>query len=226
MLSKEILLFLTDLKENNYKEWFHENKLRYQKVKKEFEQFINHTIADIAQFDSAVQNLEPKDCIFRINRDIRFSKDKSPYKTNFGGFIVPGGKKSGNAGYYIHIEPGGCFLAGGVYSPPPEILKAVRTEIYENADDFKKIINNKDFKKHFKELMTEDMLKTAPKGFPKDFEDIDLLKYKHYTVAKQISDDFVTSEKFVDEIRETFKTLLPFNKYINEGINYQLNIKD
>jgi uncharacterized protein (TIGR02453 family) len=225
MLSKNIIQFLKDLKENNYKEWFHENKTRYQAAKKEFEQLIAHAIADIAQFDSSVQSLEPKHCLFRINRDIRFSKDKSPYKTNFGSFIVPGGKKSGNAGYYIHIEPGNCFLAGGVYSPAPDILKAVRTEIYENSEDFKKLLNNPDFKKHFKEIMSQDKLKTAPKGFPKDFEDIDLLKYKHYTVAKNISDDLITTDQFTDEIHETFKALYPFNRFINEGINYQLNIE-
>ena len=224
MLSKDVLQFLIDLKENNYKEWFHENKPRYQKVKKEFEQLIAHTIADISQFDKSVVNLEPKNCIFRINRDIRFSKDKSPYKTNFGAFIVPGGKKSGNAGYYVHIEPGNCFLAGGVYSPPADILRAVRTEVYENTEDFKKILNDGNFKNHFKELMSEDKLKTAPKGFPKDFEDIDLLKYKHYTVAKNVSDNLVTSDKFADEIHETFAALYPFNQFINEGIGYQLNL--
>ncbi len=224
MLSKDLLQFLSDLNVNNYKEWFHENKPRYQKVKKEFEQFIAHTIADIAQFDKSVQNLEPKHCIFRINRDIRFSKDKSPYKTNFGGFIVPGGRNAGYAGYYVHIEPNNCFLAGGIYMPPADRLKAVRTEIYENTEGFKKILNNKTFKKHFKEIIDEDKLKTAPKGFPKDFEDIDLLRYKHYTVAKNIDDNLVTSNKFSDEIHETFKVLHPFNHFINEGINYHLSL--
>lgn len=223
MLSKNILLFLSDLKENNYKEWFHENKARYQTAKKEFEQFLTHVIADISQFDSSVKNLEPKHCIFRINRDIRFSNDKSPYKTNFGGFIVPGGKNAGYAGYYIHIEPESCFLAGGIYMPPPDRLKAVRTEIYENTEDFKKILNDKIFKKHFKEISSEDQLKTAPKGFPKDFEDIDLLKHKHYTVMKQIEDTLIFSEKFADEVHETFKALYPFNSFINEAINYQLS---
>ena len=226
MLSKNILAFLSDLKENNYKEWFHENKTRYQTVKKEFEQFIAHTIAEIAQFDSSVKNLEPKNCIFRINRDIRFSNDKSPYKTNFGGFIVPGGKNAGYAGYYVHIEPGNCFLAGGIYMPPPDRLKAVRTEIFENTEDFKKIINSADFKKHFKEISSEDQLKTAPKGFPKDFIDIDLLKHKHYTVIKPINDQFITSDKFYTEVKETFKALYPFNRFINEGINYQLGLND
>jgi len=226
MLSENLLQFLSDLKKNNYKEWFHENKPQYQKVKKEFEQFIALTIADIAQFDKSIQNLEPKHCIFRINRDVRFSNDKSPYKTNFGGYIVPGGKKAGNAGYYIHIEPGNCFLAGGIYMPPSNRLKAVRTEIYENTDDYKKILNNKNFKKHFEEILNEGKLKTAPKGFPKDFEDIDLLRYKHYIVSRKIDDKIVMSDKFTDEIRETFKAVYPFNSFINEGINYQLNLDD
>ena len=226
MLSKNLLQFLYDLKENNYKEWFHENKPTYQLVKKEFVQLITHTIVDITQFDDSVKNTDPKKCIFRINRDIRFSKDKSPYKTNFGGFIVPGGRNAGFAGYYIHIEPENCFLAGGIYMPPPDRLKALRTEIFENTNDFKKIINDKNFKKHFKEITGEDQLKNAPKGFPKDFEDIDLLKHKHYTVIKYIKEDLVTSNKFADELRETFKALYPFNSFINDAINYHLSLKD
>jgi len=226
MLSKNLLQFLSDLKENNYKEWFHENKPTYQVVKKEFEQFLAHSIASIAQFDKSVNNLEPKQCVFRINRDIRFSNDKSPYKTNFGGFIVPGGKKAGNAGYYIHIEPDNCFLAGGIYMPAPDKLKAVRTEIFENTDDFKKIINNKKFKSSFTGILSDDKLKTAPKGFPKDFEDIDLLRYKHYIVSKTINEDLVTSDKFLDEINNVFKTLHPFNSFINEAINYQLSLDE
>jgi len=226
MLSKNLIDFLSELKENNYKEWFHENKPRYQKLKKEFEEFIAHTIADIAQFDDSVKHMEPKKCIFRINRDIRFSKDKSPYKTNFGGFITPGGRNGGYAGYYIHIEPGNCFLAGGIYMPPSDRLKAVRTEIYENTDEFKKIIQDKNFKKHFKEITSEDQLKTAPKGFPKDFEDIDLLKNKHYTVMKPIDESLISSADFSNEVKETFKSLYPFNKFINEGIDYQLGLKD
>jgi len=226
MLSKNLLQFLSNLKENNYKEWFHENKPAYQILRKEFEQFVALTIADISQFDTSVKNIEPKKCIFRINRDIRFSNDKSPYKSNFGAYIVPGGKKAGNAGYYIHIEPGNCFIAGGIYAPPADRLKAVRTEIYENADEFKKVMNNKIFKKHFKELYSDDKLKTAPKGFPKDFEHIDLLRYKHYIVSKNISDDIVTSGKFEDEIHETFKAAYPLNSFINEAINYQLDLND
>jgi len=222
MLSQNMLQFLRDLSKNNNREWFHENNERYQIAKKEFEQFITLVIMEISQFDPSIKNVKPKDCIFRINRDIRFSNDKSPYKTNMGGYIVPGGRNAGNAGYYLHIEPDNCFLAGGIYMPPADRLKAVRTEIYENTDQFKVIINNKDFIKQFKELSVEDKLKQPPKGFPKDFPDIDLLKYKHYSVLKTVSEKVVTSKGYLKETVDAFKTMHPFIQFINEAINYQL----
>jgi len=224
MISKNLFLFLRELKQNNHKEWFHEHKPVYQTLRKQFEQLIAQTILAIAQFDESVKTIEPKQCIFRINRDIRFSKDKSPYKNNFGAFIAPGGRNSGLAGYYIHLEPDNCLLAGGIYMPPPDRLKAVRTEIFENTEEFKKIIHHKNFKKHFGKIISDKMLKTAPKGFPKDFNDIDLLKYKHYTVIKKVPEDMVTSDKFTAEVSQTFKALYPFNRFINDGINYQLDI--
>ena len=226
MISKNLFLFLRELKQNNHKEWFHEHKPVYQTLRKQFEQLIAQTILAIAQFDDSVKTIEPKQCIFRINRDIRFSKDKSPYKNNFGAFIAPGGRNSGLAGYYIHLEPDNCLLAGGIYMPPPDRLKAVRTEIFENTEEFKKIIHHKNFKKHFGKIISDKMLKTAPKGFPKDFNDIDLLKYKHYTVIKKVPEDMVTSDKFTAEVSQTFKALYPFNRFINDGINYQLDISN
>ena len=221
---KKVLEFLTDLSQNNNKDWFHANRSRYEESRDTMLFVTEILINEVRKFDSEIPVMAPKDCMFRIFRDVRFSNDKRPYKTNFGGFIVPGGKNAGYAGYYVHIEPENCFLAGGIYMPPPDRLKAVRTEIYENTEDFKKIINDKNFKAHFKELSVEDKLKTAPKGFPKDFEDIDLLKYKHYTVLKPVSDNMVASEKFLNEIHVTFKALYPFNSFINEGINYQLDL--
>jgi len=226
MISKNLFTFLRELKQNNHKEWFHEHKPVYQTLRKQFEQLIAQTILAIAQFDDSVKTIEPKQCIFRINRDIRFSKDKSPYKNNFGAFIAPGGRNSGLAGYYIHLEPDNCLLAGGIYMPPPDRLKAVRTEIFENTEEFKKIIHHKNFKKHFGKIISDKMLKTAPKGFPKDFNDIDLLKYKHYTVIKKVPEDMVTSDKFTAEVSQTFKALYPFNRFINDGINYQLDISN
>ena len=224
MLSQNLVQFLYNLRDNNNREWFHNNNETYQIVKKEFEQFIALIIMEISQFDSSIKNVNPKECIFRINRDIRFSNNKLPYKNNFGGFIVPGGRNAGFAGYYIHIEPENCFLAGGIYMPPADRLKAVRTEIYENVDVFKKIIHDKKFVKYFGELSVEDKLKQSPKGFPKDFSDIDLLKYKHYTVLRSVSEELVLSKKYIQEAIETFKVLYPFNHFINEAIDYQMSL--
>ena len=139
MINKNILLFLNELKNNNNRDWFHANKPKYNEAKVEFENYINNLIPEIGKFDNEIKHLEAKECIFRIFRDVRFSKDKSPYKPNFGAYIVKGGKKSGNAGYYLHIEPENSFLGGGIYMPPSNILKAIRIEIYENIDEFKSI---------------------------------------------------------------------------------------
>jgi uncharacterized protein (TIGR02453 family) len=220
MVSKEMLDFLRDLSANNNKDWFHANKSRYQPVRKEFERYIAQLIAGIAAFDDSVKNLQPKDCIFRINRDIRFTHDKSPYKTNFGAFIAPGGRRAGYAGYYFHVEPDNSFVAGGIYRPSGNSLKAIRTEIYENTGTFKEIIYDPDFTEQFGSIVTDEKLKTAPKGFPKDFEDIDLLNYKDYTVFKPLSDDLLTSEQLTDVVMEAFETVFPLNQFLNEAIDF------
>ena len=139
MIDKALFNFLKDLKENNHRDWFHANKKIYDGVKKNVLEMLERILPELEKLDPDMTGLEPKKCIFRINRDIRFSKDKSPYKTNFGSFMVKGGKSSGNAGYYIHFEPGNCFIAGGIYMPPGPQLKKVRTEIYYNVDEFKAI---------------------------------------------------------------------------------------
>jgi len=219
MLSKNILNFLNSLKRNNNREWFHKNKALYDSAKKEFEIFVNLLINEVHKIDKEVVSITAKDCVFRIYRDVRFSRDKSPYKTNFGAFIVKGGKNSGNAGYYLHVEPGNCFLGGGVYMPPSNILKAIRTEIYENTEEFKSIIQDSTFRKKFEKIYDDDQLKSPPRGFPKDFPDIDLLKYKNYTIIKSVTDQMIQRELFIDEIRTTFKAMYPFNQYINRAIS-------
>ncbi|HEY4785942.1 MAG TPA: DUF2461 domain-containing protein, partial [Bacteroidales bacterium] len=158
MLEKS-LSFLTVLKDNNYKEWFHENKPLYEEAKKEFESFVSLLIKEIKAIDGDIGYPEPKDCIFRIFRDIRFSNDKTPYKTNFGAFMAKGGnRKSEYGGYYFHLEPGNSLLAGGIWMPQPGILKAIREEIFHNIDEFLAIIESKEFKKQFGELDREYML--------------------------------------------------------------------
>jgi uncharacterized protein (TIGR02453 family) len=191
----------------------------YEEAKKEFEDFVATLIKEVKLIDPEVGYPEPKDCTFRIFRDIRFAKDKTPYKTNFGAFIAKGGnRKSEYGGYYFHLEPGNSLLAGGIWLPQPDILKAVREEIYHNADEFLAILSDKDFKKHLRELNQEYLLKTSPKDYPKDWPHIDLLKHKSYTVSKSLPDNILTGPNLLDEVRVVFKSIMPINKFFNKVI--------
>jgi uncharacterized protein (TIGR02453 family) len=214
---KKSLSFISDLKNNNHKEWFHANRARYDEARGEFLAFIETLIGEIQAFDPSVATVDAKSALFRINRDIRFSKDKSPYKTNFGAFIVPGGKKSGNGGYYFHLDPDGSFAGGGVYHPEPAILKKIRNEIYGNPEEFREIIENKEFTDYFGE-MYDDRLKTPPKGYPKDFEHIDLLKYKSYIVSRSFDTPTLTGDGLVGEVVRAFRLMYPLNKFINYAL--------
>lgn len=219
MITKEVFDFLKELKENNTRDWFTANKKTYEKQKKTVESFITKLIDGVHSFDNEIIGISYKDCMFRINRDVRFSSDKSPYKTNFGGFIAKGGRNAMNAGYYLHIEPGSSFIGGGIYMPPADKLKLVRNEIYFNADEFKTIINEKNFIRYFKEIWDDAKLKNAPKDFPKDFPDINLLKFKNYTVIHNIDDKQLLEPDFYQYIIETFKAMYPLNHFINRGIS-------
>ena len=214
---KTSMNFLIQLRKNNNRDWFKKNKALYVEAKKQFDQFIEILILVIKDIDSETDVTSAKECTFRIFRDVRFSKNKSPYKTNFGAYIAKGGRKSPFAGFYVHLEPNESFIAAGVYMPEAKNLKAIRTEIYENTNDYKEIINNKTFKKYFDGIFGEK-LKLAPKGFPKDFTDIDLLKNKHYAVAYKVDNDFWTSEKLIEELTKIFKIQFPFNEFINKAI--------
>jgi len=217
MLPNSIYKYLLDLRENNNRDWFHANKAQYNQAKKDFELFIELSIEQIKQIDPSVAGNNAKDCIFRIFRDVRFSNDKRPYKTNFGAFIARGGRKSKYGGYYIHIEPEQCFLGGGCYMPESKTLKAIREEIFHHPEEFKAIITNPNFTNHYPELYG-DKLKTAPRGYPKDFEHIELLNHKHYAVSKAIPDHIVTSDKFPLAIHEAFEVLNPLNQFLNDII--------
>lgn len=217
MINENVLNFLIDLENNNNREWFHKNKGYYEQARTDFELLVNHLIHELQQFDDELSLLTAKDCIFRIYRDVRFSKDKSPYKNNMGAYFVRGGKKSGFAGYYLHIEPGKSFVAGGIHRPSSEILRRVRSEIFSNIEEFKSIIREKRFFTHFNEIEGE-RLKTAPAGYPKDFPDIDLLKYKSYTVFMPLENQLVVHRKFLQKIVPVFKTMQPFIKFLNRVI--------
>jgi uncharacterized protein (TIGR02453 family) len=216
-ITKSTFDFLKDLKKNNYREWFQANRKRYDAASGEFLNLVSAIVKDLMTFDPEIGSINPKDAVFRIYRDVRFSSDKSPYKTHMGAYFVKGGKQSGNAGYYLHLDPEGSFAAGGVWQPLPDILKAVRTEIYENLDEFKSIIRNEVFIDTFGEIEGEK-LKIPPKGFPKEFPGMELLIYKSYTVFRNIPVKTVLSDQLLEEISRIFRLMLPFNRFINYAI--------
>ncbi|TAJ06807.1 DUF2461 domain-containing protein [Marinilabiliaceae bacterium JC017] len=220
MIASVIPEFLTQLAANNNREWFAENKPLYQTAKNAFEATVAQFIALVQETDKTVGQPAPKDCIFRLFRDTRFSKDKTPYKTNFGAYVAKGGRKSQYAGYYLHIDPGQSFFGGGIYCPQPAVLKTLRREIYNFPEEFKDILEDAPFKQAYGEMYA-DKLKMAPKGFPKDFEFIDLLKYKSYTVIHELEPSILQSPELEDYIRDQIKLLYPFNDFLNRAIDHQ-----
>ena len=218
---KEILDFLKDLEANNSREWFDQNRERYDVTRKKFLAVTEILIREIRQFDDEVMALNPKDCVFRIFRDVRFSHNKSPFKSNYGCFIARGGKKSGFAGYYLHIQPGECFLSGGIYMPPPEHLQAIREEIYYHPHDYISIVENTQFKATYT-LPYFDKLKTAPKGYPKDWEYVDHLKNRSYALGHVIQEQELYAPDFIDKAVGLFKIIHPFNHYLNRAVDENL----
>ena len=219
MLDKSTLAFLKALKKNNNKEWFDKNKDKYLAAKENVEELVAELIKSFSKFEKSLAGLKPKDCTFRIYRDVRFAKDKRPYKTNMGASINPGGKKMEVAGYYLHIEPGKCFLAGGRWMPSPDHLKMIRQEIDYNGKPFKKILNDKIFKKYFGELDTEYKLSRPPKGYDKNHPDIELLKMNSYIVWHQYNDKEMLSKNFVNELTKGAKIMKPFLDFLNTAIS-------
>jgi uncharacterized protein (TIGR02453 family) len=214
---KIILSFLKDLERNNNREWFHANKGRYEEAKKEFESFINTVIPLIAKFDNDVIGLTTKDCLFRIYNDVRFAKNKPLYKTNMGAFFAKGGKNSGHAGYYLHIENNNCFLGGGIYMPQVDKLKLIRQEIYYNFKEFSGILSSKALQKYFRQL--DDFRSSrVPKEFPKDCESAELLKYKSFTVLCPVSQKELLSVDFNAKVIDVFKTITPLNHFLNRAL--------
>jgi len=218
-IKKSTLDFLNAIKDNNNRDWFIKNKPYYQEARDDFEHFVQGLIDNLIEIEPIMKGLEAKTCMYRFNRDIRFSNDKSPYKTHFGAFIVRGGKKNGDkfAGYYFHIEPGKSIIAGGAYMPPAPWLSAIREKIDDNPEQLINIINSKDFKKYFGKI-EGDQLKTAPKGYPSDHPHIDLLRYKSYLAFNEIKDEFVLSEKLFDYVFNAFKAMKPLNDYLNDYV--------
>lgn len=214
-----ILKFLKDISKNNDRVWFEKNKERYLEAKQSFEDFVGELLKEMTKFDEGLAGLDPKKLPFRIYRDVRFSKDKRPYKTNMGAGFSPNGKLVQEPGYYIHIEPGKSFIAGGIYMPDKDLLAKVRQEIDYNAEKLNRILNNKAFKKLFKGFDDFDKLKTMPKGYPADHPHIELLKHKSFIVSHAFTDTQVNDKKFLKSAAAIAKTIKPLNDFIKEAMS-------
>lgn len=213
-----IFRFLKELGENNNREWFTAHRDEYENAKAEFEKLLAAIIARISLFDESIRGIQPKDCTYRIYRDTRFSSDKTPYKNHFGGYINAKGKKSNHCGYYVHIQEGNCMIAGGSLCLPTNILKAVRQSIYDNIDEYLAIVEDPQFKKYYP-IVGESFLKTAPKGFPKDFKYIDYLKCKEYTCSYMVPDSFFLASDLLDQTEDAFRQFKRFSDFLNYTID-------
>lgn len=220
MLQPSTIKFLKDLKKNNTKEWFDVNRKSYENAKQDFLELTTEVLKGIAAKDETLAHIEPKKCVFRINRDVRFSKDKSPYKTNMGMSIAKGGKNSLSAGYYFHLEPGACFIGGGLYMAMPDEVKKLRQEIDYNWTEFNKIITNKKFVATFTALnkSAEFTLVRPPKGYDENNPAIEYIKLKSWIAGASLSDEDLTDKNLSKKIIATFETLKPLIDFINRAM--------
>jgi uncharacterized protein (TIGR02453 family) len=218
---KGTLAFLAELEKNNHRDWFEANRKTYESSKKELAVLVQQVIQGINTFDPELGDQAPSKCMFRINRDIRFSNNKNPYKNNMGAYMAKGGKKSVYGGYYLHIQPKASFLAAGVWMPEAPILKSIRQELHYNHAAFRKIIESKSFHSNFGELGGEQ-LKTSPKGYDADHPAIDLLRYKSFVVTHNFADKEVCSANFGEQVLGYFKQAAPFLHYLNNAIDLGL----
>lgn len=212
-ISPKYCFFFRELKENNNKAWFELNKDRYNEIKDEFILFMADFIDRIKALDE-IPVLEPKKTVFRIHRDVRFAKDKTPFKTHIASVIDRGKDWHHKCGFYLHIEPGNCFVGGGAWEPTKEALKAIRQEIDYNPSELISLLNDKNFIHHFGHI-TGDKLKTAPRDYNMDHPQIEFLKHKQFLVSKKFSDKEVVDKNFINLLVETYQASLPFFNYFD-----------
>lgn len=213
-----IFQFLKELAANNNREWFNSHREQYEAARGEFEELLTALIARISAFDESIRHVRATDCTYRIYRDTRFSQDKTPYKTHLGGYINAKGKKSFHCGYYVHLEPGGSMLAGGSYCLPSPLLRAIRQAVYDNMDEYRSIVEDPAFSRYFP-VVGEEFLKTAPKGFPRDYPYLKYLQCKDYTVFCRRPDEFFQQPSFLDEAEAAFRQMKRFSDFINYTID-------
>ncbi|MFL6468359.1 MAG: DUF2461 domain-containing protein [Pyrinomonadaceae bacterium] len=218
MLERETLAFLEKLEKNNSREWFNANKTAFESANANVTAFTGSLIDKFGKFDPEIAGLDPKACVFRIYRDIRFSKDKSPYKTNLGAYIAPGGRKSMAPGYYFHVQPGRCFFAGGKHIPDGSELLKIRNAIVKNTDEFLKIINKKSFRDTFGELQG-DKLKSPPKGFDTEHNAVEYLKLKEFMAFVEFPNEKeLSGQDFPKSLAKIAKEMFPLVTFLRKAL--------
>ena len=216
IITKEVFRFLKDLEKNNNREWFAENKPRFKNLETGVKAFYTFVMENLKQHDE-IEKMK----MFRIYRDVRFSKDKSPYKSHLAGSYARAGARL-RGGYYLHLKPGGSFMATGFWEPNKEDLLRIRKELELDAEDFKKMINDKKFNKLWGDLVGDEV-KTAPKGFSKEHPNIDLIKKKQYIFVRKLSDKEVLSQDFAKLVDESFKAIRPYFDLMSDILTTNLN---
>ncbi|WP_181308482.1 DUF2461 domain-containing protein [Rufibacter sp. XAAS-G3-1] len=212
-LDPSTLEFIRDLRQHNQRDWFEQNRSRYDAARLDFISFLKTLLKGASAFEPALEGQEPKDLMFRIYRDVRFSTDKRPYKDHICAYLAEGGRKTINPGFYLHISPNdGSFLAGGVWMPPAPELKAIRQEIDYNYDELKGILHSPSFQKYYAGLGGEK-LKTTPKGYDSENPAIDLLRHKSWNTTYMLPDEVVTSERLYEECLAAMKAVKPLNDF-------------
>lgn len=214
-LHPDTLTFLSELKEHNHKQWFDANRERYEEIRKQFLSVLEALIHRLSEHYPPINGITAKESVFRINRDIRFSKNKAPYKTQLAAFIAPGGRKSTLPGFYFHIEPNNeSYIGGGIYKPQPSLLKAIRQEIDYNPETFLEIVQDKKFMKELDGLF-DDRVNQIPRGYDKNNPVIEWLKYKSYFAGATLKDDVVSSSKLLAVCRRKYETVVPLMNLLN-----------
>jgi uncharacterized protein (TIGR02453 family) len=208
------LQFLDELDKNNNKAWFEENRPAYEDARDRFARLVDYLIDEVRPYDD-LQSLRAKDCIFRIYRDVRFSRDKTPYKTNLGALVAPGGRKAVRMGYYFQITPhGGSMVAGGLHMPTSDQLRSFRQAIDTNPSQFKKLLEVGEFVNAFGGIQGEK-LQTVPRGYDRAHPDIELLKLKQITVMHAFPDQEVVAPGFPDQVVALWRVMKPFLDYLD-----------
>ena len=238
MEAQRILNYLRDIAANNNRPWYIEHKAEYDACRKSFTEGIAKAISRYAEFDDEIAHVQVKDCVYRFNRDTRFSPDKSPYKRHLGAYICSKGKKALRGGYYIHLEPGNCLLATGSYWLPTNILTSCRNEIMGNIDRWLEAVENPQFLELFgkpnrgtwPDMAADEgtgsdrgfglaALKTFPAGFPRDYEHIEYLRMKDYCCWHRVPDTFFEGDQWLDESARIFATAKPMMDFMNAVID-------